>query len=75
MARGSRWRLKRVRHDAAHRDHADPQHHAANARPLIGMKRWLELYAKHATAWDAWMREQGRSEEGRPWRGIVALKS
>jgi|EndMetStandDraft_4_1072995.scaffolds.fasta_scaffold1323496_1 hypothetical protein len=39
------------------RHHADPLHRvAASGRPTTGIRRWLELYAKHATAWDDWMR-------------------
>ena len=46
------------------RHHADPMHHvASNGRPLTGMQRLLELYAKHATAWDAWMRESRVGQE------------
>lgn len=32
-------------------------------RRKVGMKRWLELYAKHTVAWDAWIRESKLNQE------------
>lgn len=43
--------------EALDRHQGDPLHGAAATdRPV--MTRWLELYAKHATAWDDWMRQR-----------------
>src|SRR5262249_41291557 len=42
--------------EALDRHQGDPLHGAAASdRPV--MTRWLELYAKHAAAWDDWMRQ------------------
>lgn len=35
--------------------HADAPHPVAADDRMIGRRRWLELYAKHAKSWDAWM--------------------
>jgi len=45
--------------------HAETQQSVpVDGRRTIGMKRWLELYAKHATAWDAWMKKSRVGRDG-----------
>jgi len=49
--------------------HADTQQSVSvDGRRTIGMKRWLELYAKHATAWDAFLKKSriGRDDNRIP---------
>lgn len=50
--------------EALERGHRDLSATPDEGRTM-GAKRWRELYAKHATAWDAWMRASRVGVENR----------